>query len=172
MLEYEIEISNTQAGSQWKDVLIVDTLPKTLDVSTSKIFLIKPDGMTETLELADVYDAQTHTLTVRLPGGVRKGGTYWLRYTAMVVRPAQDVEPPTDIVNKVTATGHDVAGNQLRVDAQHALAYEVPKDDTPRTGDDTDIMRYVVMLLASGCTLIACELDRRRRRKALEALNE
>ncbi len=172
MLEYEIEISNTQAGSQWKDVVIVDTLPKTLDVSTSKIFLIKPDGMTETLELADVYDAQTHTLTVRLPGGVRKGGTYWLRYTAMAVRPAQDVEPPTDIVNKVTATGRDVAGNQLRVDAQHALAYEVPKDDTPRTGDDTDIMRYVVMLLASGCTLIACELDRRRRRKALEALNE
>lgn len=161
VIEYEIEIANTQAGSLLRDVVVRDEIPEMLDMAKSVITLIRPDGTTQKLSLADVYDAKTRVMTVTLPDSVRAGGTYWLRYTATVVKNGHEQQ---QIVNRASATGRDAAGNVIRVSDEHVLVYE--DDDVPRTGDESHTMRYVMLMLVSGFVLIACGLDERRRRKA------
>lgn len=175
IIEYEIEIANTQYGSSWKNVTVVDTLPEQLTPEAGGFMLIHPDGTAEQLNMMDAYDYSTHSITVVLPDSVRSGGTYWLRYRACIVEPNGTQDVPEEVINRVAATGTDVDGNMISMEASNAIAYPQPVIDEPiedplpyepdpgiwgdlgfiRTGDDADVVAYVFWMLASAALCAA-----------------
>lgn len=166
VLEYELEIANTQPGSVWRNVTVTDTLPEQLALQPDGWMLIHPDGTVEPLQIENIYDEETHSFTVVLPEAVLTGGTYWLRYQMAVSGEGLGDAPVVDITNKATATGTDIDGHIVAVEAADIVQYEKPaapeepvepKPQEPensgsggiQTGDSANAAPYLVVLLTA-----------------------
>lgn len=165
-----------------------------VDLIDGSMKLIGPDEngtmQTTVLDLSKVYNPATRKITVELPESVRQGGTYWLYYSTRLVRIIRAEGSPEEVVNRVTATGKDFEGKELLVEAMDGFLYpEEPEEpeteteteeeteeetesesesesetDVPKTGDDTPIAGYFLLLIAA-LGVCGTELFRRRRKQ-------
>ncbi len=164
VIEYELEIANTQQGSVWRSVTVTDTLPEQLMLKAEGFMLIHPDGTVQQLNLQDVYDEQTHSFSLILPENVRAGGTYWLRYQTSVSAEGLGEAAVVEIINRAMAIGTDINGNVVSIEASDTLQYEKPvppaekpeeekpeepgqESDGVKTGDTANVTPYLLVLL-------------------------
>lgn len=168
VIEYEIEIANTQQGSAWRNVTVTDLLPVELTLEEDGLMLIHPDGTVEPLELSEVYDEATHSLTLTLADSVRTGGTYWLRYSTKLSAEHLGDAASVEIINKALASGVDIEGQEVVAEASDMIQYEKPAEpEKPgnetqdpqkpedngsggiKTGDTANVTPYLLGLLAA-----------------------
>ncbi len=98
-IRYSIAVSNGADGTVWTNVRVKDPIPAGLDVDTTTLVLIRPDGSSQTLDGA-VYNAQTRELAVFV-GDVFGGEEYRVEFEATV----RDDAVGGDIGNTATAVG-------------------------------------------------------------------
>lgn len=62
-VRYILTAENTKANSLWKDVVFFDKIPQGLEIDSSSIALVDPEGKTHSVS-AQAYDAKTRILAV------------------------------------------------------------------------------------------------------------
>ena len=168
VIEYQIEITNTQPNSKWNNVTIVDTLPEELAPEELGFMLIHPDGTIEQLSMEENYYFRTHAITVELPEPVHYGESYYLRYRT-TVNSSPYVEGVNDeIINRVVASGTGISGAVVEVSAESSIRHPGTVTTAPRTGDESNIAAYAIVMVTSAALCGAALVIGRRRRKKEE----
>lgn len=140
-------VSRSSQGSVWRHVTITDLLQ---------------------LELSEVYDATTHSLTLNLADSVRTGRTYWLRYSTKLSAEHLGDAASVEVINKALASGVDIEGHEIVAEASDMIRYEKPAEpEKPgnetqdpqkpedngsggiKTGDTANVTPYLLGLLAA-----------------------
>lgn len=149
IIEYQIEITNTQPNSKWSNVTIVDTLPEELSPEDLNFMLIHPDGTIEELSMEEHYYFRTHAITVELAEPVHFGESYYLRYRTSVNASAYVAGTNDEIINTVTATGTGIGNAVVEVSAENSIRHPGTVTTAVRTGDDSNIAAYAIVMMAS-----------------------
>ncbi len=149
IIEYQIEITNTQPNSKWSNVTIVDTLPEELSPEDLNFMLIHPDGTIEELSMEEHYYFRTHAITVELAEPVHYGESYYLRYRTSVNASAYVAGTNDEIINTVTATGTGIGNAVVEVSAENSIRHPGTVTTAVRTGDDSNIAAYAIVMMAS-----------------------
>lgn len=168
---YTVKLVNTLDMSMSFDTLLVDVMSDGLELDTSSLKLMLPDGTTQPLAMSDVeFDRATNTL--RVPVGDLAGGQQvTLTYEAAIREPSM----PGKIVNSVSAVGSGEAGSLAPGEGAAATEIEAKATATAtivypvngrfgrlgRMGDEP-VFWGALVLLAAGATTTLVYLRRRR----------
>ena len=121
VLRYTVTVTNDVPDSLLKNARATDLLPAGIDLDRSSVRVTYADGTTGSLDSADVYDEDTHTLTVPV-GDIPGGSSAIVVFEGSIARSA---------VDDATPGAHDV-GNVATVDGDTPEDREVPTESSDK----------------------------------------
>lgn len=130
-IEYAVELD---AASRLEDINIADTLPPEVEAPTEIVFESTPkdeEKVTEALEISEVYNPDTHTITV--DKAEMTEGIYVLKYKVKITKAADGIT----ITNTAKVNGVDLDGDALD---EIEVSYDLPVKEIPY-GDA--VVKYV-----------------------------
>ncbi|WP_201729966.1 isopeptide-forming domain-containing fimbrial protein [Carnobacterium maltaromaticum] len=116
-IEYVVKVKAPK--DSYTNVYLEDILPEELDKPT-EIKLKKEDGSISNLNIDEVYQESSRTISVPVTSGIEAGKEIELLYKVKINKKAAGKK----IINKATAKGKDIEGVDHEVNSEHELQVE------------------------------------------------
>ncbi len=144
-LSYTVTVSNDHPFSQLKDATASDLLPLGLDLVTDSVKVSYPDGTQQVMDPSQVYDEESHTLTVPV-GSIDGGQAAVVTFEAIVNRSAVDEATPEahDIGNVAVLNGETPEDKKVEEERSQKvfpagwIQFAIPQPSLSKTVADDD----------------------------------